>query len=59
MTTKTTLLRQHFTDPADALLADVAIRVQLSRTDYDKAVSRYMTINDWIERDGRLAEGSC
>ena len=33
-----------FADPADALLADVAIRVQLSRTDYSKAVSRYGTI---------------
>lgn len=40
-----------FADPADALLADVAIRVQLSRTDYNKAVSRYGTINHWIERD--------
>ena len=40
------------TDPADALLADVAIRVQLSRTNYDRAVDRYRTINDWIERNG-------
>jgi len=43
-----------FADPADALLADVAIRVQLRRTDYNKAVSRYGTINDWIERDGSV-----
>jgi len=40
------------TEPTDILLADVAIRVQLSRTDYNKAVDRYQTINDWIERDG-------
>ncbi len=51
MTMKTTSALQHLTDPADVLLADVAIRVQLSRTNYDKAVSRYETINKWIERD--------
>ncbi len=39
------------TDPTDILLADVAIRVQLSQTDYNKAVGRYRTVNDWIERD--------
>ena len=39
-----------FTDPTDILLADVAIRVQLSRTDYNKAVSRYETVKNWIER---------
>ena len=38
------------TNPVDMLLADVAIRIQLSRTDHDKAVQRYQTINDWIER---------
>ena len=40
------------TETTDILLADVAIHVQLSRTDYNKAVDRYQTINDWIERDG-------
>lgn len=50
-------LRQPLTDPVDLLLADVAIRVQLSRTDYRKAVDRYETINKWIEREGsRLKE---
>ncbi len=39
------------TDPLDVLLADVAIRVQLSRTDYGEAVQRYETMNQWIERD--------
>ncbi len=52
MTTKTNSLRALLTDPVDLLLADVAIRVQLSQTDYNKAVSRYRTINDWIERAG-------
>lgn len=52
MTPKTALPQRTLADSTDALLADVAIRVQLSRTDYNKAVSRYRTINDWIERDG-------
>lgn len=39
------------TEPLDTLLADVAIRVQLSRSDYDRAVGRYNTINEWIERE--------
>ena len=47
-------LRQALTDPVDVLLADVAIRVQLSRTDYGKAVERYEAVNAWIERDGSL-----
>ncbi len=51
MTTKTNSLRPLLTDLADILLAEVAIRIQLSRTDYNKAVSRYQTINDWIKRD--------
>ena len=54
MATETKSSQQFLTDPVDILLADVAIRVQLSRTDYDKAVSRYQTINKWIERDGSL-----
>ena len=40
------------TETTDILLADVAIRVQLSQPDYNKAVDRYQTINNWIERDG-------
>ena len=39
-------------DHTDELLVDVAIRIQLSRTDYDRAVQRYAAINEWIERDG-------
>ncbi len=52
MAIETSLSHSILTDPADILLADVAIRVQLSRTDYDRGVSRYQTINDWIEREG-------
>ncbi len=44
------VLEPPLTSPVDILLADVAIRIQLSRTDYDKAVQRYGTINEWIER---------
>ena len=46
----------HQVRPLDCLLADVAIRVQLSRTDYDKAVHRYQSISRQVERDSsRLA----
>jgi len=44
-------------EPLDALLADIAIRVQLSATNYRLAVERYQTINEWIERDGSPLEG--
>ena len=37
-------------ETADVLLADVAIRVQLSPTAYDKAVARHEAIKRWIER---------
>ena len=57
MTQRRDPLRQPLTEPVDLLLADVAIRVQLSRTDYGKAVERYETINEWIEReDSRLKD---
>ena len=50
MKTTLTAPRPPLTSPVDVLLADVAIRIQLSRTDYAKAVQRYGAINDWIER---------
>ncbi len=37
--------------PIDILLSDIAIRVQLSKTDYDRAVQRYQTMQDWIDRE--------
>ncbi|MGH8414710.1 MAG: nucleotidyltransferase domain-containing protein [Gammaproteobacteria bacterium] len=46
-----------FAEPLDTLLADVAIRVQLSATDYGKAESRYHTINEHLDRDGSLLRG--
>lgn len=46
-----------FMDPLDALLADIAIRVQLSATDYGKAESRYQTISDYLDRDGSPLQG--
>jgi hypothetical protein len=44
-------------DPIDMLLADIAIRIQLSATDYTKAEDRYRTINSHLERDGSLLQG--
>lgn len=40
----------------DYLLADVAVRVQLSLTHHSLAVGRYETINNWIERKGSPLE---
>ena len=39
-------------EPLELLLADVAIRLQLSATDYQKALDRYDAVSTWIERDG-------
>jgi hypothetical protein len=46
-------------EPLDALLADVAIRIQRSATDYGKAQSRNRVINDHLEREGRPAAWAC
>ena len=43
--------------PLDALLADIAIRIQLSETAHRKAVERYESIQRWIERDGSPLAG--
>ena len=48
------IARRYQAGPLDRLLADIAIRIQLSRTDYDKAVRRYESISDWIEREASL-----
>lgn len=45
------------TDPIDVLLADIAIRLQLSRSSYQEAVRRYETIQQWIERDASPLNG--
>jgi hypothetical protein len=41
----------------DLLLADIAIRVQLSKTDYDKAVARFGVMQEWIDRPGSPLQG--
>jgi hypothetical protein len=35
----------------DVMLADVAVRIQLSPTDYQLAVDHYHAIHEWIERE--------
>jgi hypothetical protein len=41
----------------DLLLADTVIRLQLTATNYNKAVSRYETINEWLDREGSWLRG--
>jgi hypothetical protein len=41
----------------DILLLDIARKIQLSQTQYGEAVSRYQTINEWLERDGSPLKG--
>lgn len=43
-------------EPVDVLLADVAVRIQLTPTHHALAVSRYETVNAWIEREGSPLE---
>lgn len=45
------LPKSPLSDVVDLLLADVAIRIQLSPSNYTLAVDRYATVNQWIERD--------
>ena len=51
------LLQPPLSEPVDVLLADVAIRIQLSRTDYRRAEERYETLGNWIDRRGSPLEG--
>lgn len=44
-------------DAVDILLADVALKIQLSRTDHDLAIEHYKAIADWLERDGSPLRG--
>jgi len=41
----------------DLLLADIAIRIQLSKTDHDKAVDRFDVMREWIDRPGSPLQG--
>jgi len=38
-------------DPLDVMLADIAVRVQLTPTDYTKAIDHYHAIHEWLERE--------
>ncbi len=37
--------------PLDVMLADIAVRVQLTPTDYQKAIDHYHAIHEWLERE--------
>src|ERR1700730_7678107 len=41
----------------DVMLADVAVRIQLSPTDYHLAIDHYHAISEWLERDGSALKG--
>ncbi len=41
----------------DVMLADVAVRIQLTPTDYQLAIDHYHAINEWLERDGSPLKG--
>ena len=43
--------------PLDILLADVAVRVQLTPTDYQTAIDHYEAISEWLDRPGSPLEG--
>jgi hypothetical protein len=44
-------------DVRDVLLADVAIRIQLSPTNYRLAVERVETLAAWLDREGSPLAG--
>lgn len=44
-------------DVRDVLLTDVAIRIQLSPTNYRLAVERVQTLADWLDREGSPLAG--
>ena len=39
------------------LLADIAVSIQLSKTEHNKAVDRFETMRDWIDRDASPLHG--
>ena len=41
----------------DILLADIAIRIQLTKTNHDKVVDRFEVMRDWIDRPGSPLHG--
>src|SRR5262245_57225201 len=36
--------------PLDVMLADVAVSIQLTPTDYQRAIEHYEAISDWLNR---------
>lgn len=44
--------------PLDVLLADIAVRIQLTPTDHQKAVEHYEAINHWLDREASPLHGS-
>ena len=42
----------HLFTSQGCLLADVAIRIQLSPTSFKKAIERYTAINSYVDRPG-------
>src|SRR5262245_49973358 len=48
----TSTIRRTAFEPADVLLADVAVSVQLPPSLHEVATERYETIRNWIERAG-------
>jgi hypothetical protein len=43
--------------PLDILLADVAVRIQLTPSDHKKAEGHYHAISEWLERDASELQG--
>ena len=43
---------QILSDPLEAILAQVAVRIQLPPSRYQQAVERYRAISEWLEREG-------
>jgi hypothetical protein len=41
----------------DVMLADIAVRIQLAPSDYQKAMDHYEAINEWIDREDSVLHG--
>ena len=46
------------TEQADQLLAEIAVRIQLSSRRHRQAIQRYETVAEWLERADSLLQGS-
>lgn len=43
--------------PLDVMLADIAVRIQLSPTDHNRAIRHSDAIQEWIEREDSPLHG--